>query len=83
MRKLILALAFSFMSFCTVNRKLSVTETYKIAYLYDFKTELCFAVMAYNIKDVVHYTFTIVPCTDEVADEIKKHRYTISDFTKK
>lgn len=83
MRKLIIMIALSLMSFCTIQRNLRVSESYKIAYLYDFKTELCFAVMAYNIKDAVHYTFTIIPCTDEVAEEIKKHRYSISDFTKK
>jgi hypothetical protein len=83
MRKLILALAFSLMSYCTTYNKMVVSESYKIAYLYDFKTELCYAVLAYNVKTAIHYSFTVVPCNDEVADEVKRYRYTISDFTKK
>lgn len=83
MRKLILALAFWFMSYCTTFSKMSVNESYKIAYIYDFKTDMCYAVLAYNVKEAIHYSFTHIPCNEEVADEVKRHRYTISDFTNK
>lgn len=83
MRKLILALAFSLMSYCTTFSKMTVNESYKLAYIYDFKTDMCYAVLAYNVKEAIHYSFTNIPCKEEVAEEVLKTRYTISDFTKK